>query len=227
MKRVLLILTFLFAYLNVALPGIDIDTVKFKKETKEYTVELYYPKIRNAGTESARGFNKLIQNFVEDKKTEFLKDAKAIDYDPSLPYEFFVNYDVKYTSNDFVSVILYTYYFTGGAHGSTIAYTFNYDLKNNKNLKLSDLFEGKYLNVISEYCIKEILKEGDYADESWVKEGAAPKPENYEAFTLSNKELIIHFQQYQVLPYAAGMPEVVVPKSVLNDYIKKDGILNR
>jgi len=156
-----------------------------------------------------------------------MKEVTASDYDDRLPFEFYVSFDVSYTNKYFVSVVLYTYYYMGGAHGSTLCYSFNYDLDNNKNLKLSDLFEGNYLNIISDYCIKEIIKDDEYSDAEWVKEGAAPKAENFEAFTLTEKALVIHFQQYQVLPYVAGMPDVLIPQSVLKSVTRKDGLLMR
>lgn len=229
MNKVILLFVLFLTSVNLAFSGIDIDTVKFVEDgkAKKYHVEIGYPKIRNASTEGTRGFNKMISDFVESKKSEFMKDVTAGDYDDERPFEFFVNYDVSYTNKYFVSLIVYTYYYTGGAHGSTIAHAFNYDLDSNKNLKLSDLFEGKYLNIISDYCIKEILKDDNYADESWVKEGAGPKAENFEAFTLTEKALVIHFQQYQVLPYAAGMPEISIPESVLKSVVRKDGLLMR
>lgn len=227
MNKVILLIVLFLTSVNLAFSGIDIDTVKFVEDgkVKKYHVEIGYPKIRNAYNEGTQGFNKLISDFVESKRAEFMKDVTASDYDDERPYEFFVNFDVSYVKYHFISLVIYTYYYTGGAHGSTIAHTFNYDLDNNKNLKLSDLFEGNYLNIISDYCIKEILKDDNYADESWVKEGAGPKAENFEAFTLTNKTLVIHFQQYQVLPYSAGMPKIAIHKSVLNNVLKKDGLL--
>ena len=229
MNKIVLLFVFLLISVNFAFSGIDIDTVKFTEDGKgkKYHVELSYPRIRETSTESTRDFNKLISDFVDGKKAEFMKEVTANDYDDERPFEFYVNFDVGYTNKYFVSVVLYTYYYMGGAHGSTIGYSFNYDLDNNKNLKLSDLFEGNYLNIISEYCIKEIMKDDEYADETWVKEGAGPKAENFETFTLNNKGLIIHFQQYQVLPYAAGMPDVIVPRSELKNVVKKDGLLKR
>jgi hypothetical protein len=229
MNKVVLLTVLFLVSVKFSFAGIDIDTVKYLEEgkSKKYNVEVYYPKIRNASTESTRGFNKLISDFVEEKRIEFMKDVTAADYDDRLPFEFNVGFDVSYANMNFVSVVLYTYYFTGGAHGSTIAYTFNYDLDYNNNLKLSDLFEGNYLNIISDYCIKEIMKDDEYADADWVKEGAGPKAENFEAFNINEQGLLIHFQQYQVLPYAAGMPDVLVPPQLLEGVVRKDSFLMR
>jgi len=229
MNKVVLLFVLFLTSVNLAFSGIDIDTVKFTEDGKgkKYHVELSYPKIRNASTESTRCFNKVISDFVDSKKVEFMKDVTAGDYDDERPFEFYVNYDVSYSDIHFISLVIYTYYYTGGAHGSTIAHSFNYDLDYNRSLKLSDLFEGKYLNIISDYCIKEIMKDDEYADSEWVRTGAGPSAENFEAFTLNDEGLVIHFQQYQVLPYSAGMPDVLIPQSFLKNVVRKDGLLSR
>jgi hypothetical protein len=169
----------------------------------------------------------LISDFVDIRKEEFMKEVTAGDYDDRLPYEFYVNYEVSYSGINFVSVVLYLYYYEGGAHGSSVAYSFNYDLDYNRNVKLSDLFEGNYLEIISDFCKAELMKDSENADADWVNEGAAPKAENYETFTLNEEGLIIHFQQYQVLPYVAGAPDVFIPEKVLKNVVRKDGLLMR
>jgi hypothetical protein len=229
MNKILLLFVLFVTSVNLAFPGVDIDTVKFTEDGKgkNYHVEIVYPKIHNASNESKRDFNNLIRDFVESKKADFMKEVTSGDYDDRMPFEFYVSFDVDYSNDHFISVAFYTYYFLGGAHGSTIGYSFNYDLDYNRNLKLSDIFEGNYLNIISDYCIKELLKDDEYADNDWIKEGAGPKEENFAAFTLNNEGLVIHFQQYQVLPYAAGMPDVLIPQSFLKNVVRKDGLLMR
>src|SRR5262249_5963211 len=106
----------------------------------------------------------------------------------------------------------------------------NYDVKNSKKLALADLFNPRsdYLNVISQYCIKELKdrqkKDKDsMLDDEMMKSGAAAKKENYEAWAITKKGLWITFDPYQVAPYAAGPQYVLVPYSALKDIVKPDG----
>lgn len=42
-------------------------------------------------------------------------------------------------------------------------------------------------------------------------EGADPKPENYQNWNMGLRNLVITFDVYQVVPYAAGAQECQVP----------------
>ena len=91
-----------------------------------------------------------------------------------------------------------------------------------------DLFNPKsnYLSVISAYCIKDLKdqsKKNDMLMEDQIKEGAAPRADNYSAWTITRKGLWITFDPYQVAAYAAGPQHILVPYSVLKDIIKADG----
>lgn len=227
MKNLVLLIVIFASSLSYAFAGIDIDTVKFtdNNKKKKYNVEISYPKIKNTSSKGEKDFNMLIADFVEKEKKSFYQEVNSSDYEAESGYDMNVGFNVEFADKKFVSITLYVYYFMGGAHGNTMVYTYNYDLEKNKNYKLSDLFEGDYLKVISDYCIKDILGD-EYVDDEWVKSGAAPLEDNFKAFTLSQKGILIHFQQYQVLPYSAGMPEVLVPKNVLDKYVKKGGFLD-
>lgn len=227
MKKLVLLFVVMVSSINFAYAGIDLDTVKFSdnNKKKKYNVEISYPKIKNTSSKGEKDFNKLIADFVEKEKKSFYQEVNSNDYDGDSPFDMNVGFNFEFAEKKFVSMTLYVYYYMGGAHGNTTVYTFNYDLDKNKEYRLSDLFEGEYLKVISDYCIKEISGD-EYTDDEWVRSGAAPEAENFKAFTLSQKGILIHFQQYQVLPYAAGMPEVLVPKSVLDKYVKKGGFLD-
>jgi hypothetical protein len=63
------------------------------------------------------------------------------------------------------------------------------------------------LNVISAYCVKDLQdqsKKNDMLMEDQIKEGAAPRADNYGAWTITRKGLWITFDPYQVAAYAAG-----------------------
>lgn len=222
MKKIVLVIAIIAAFAGTAFSEIRIDTLKFtdKDAAKNFSIEINYPAI-----EGKWDFNLTIENLIESRKNEAYEDIKEMGSDGEYPYEMFINYSVYYADDNFVSLVMYVYTFAGGAHGGTVAHSINYDLNRSALLKFSDLFEPEALNVISEYCINELNSGDVYSEDDWVKTGAAPKEENYSAFTITESGLNVIFQQYQVAPYSAGMPEVLVPKEVLSDYVRKDGIL--
>ncbi len=128
----------------------------------------------------------------------------------------------------FISFILTYGAYTGGAHGYEAKVAFNYDVVNKKILTLKDVFSPSfnYLEYLSkesrDYLYKEYaeVKDGEEGDENMndyfdgIKEmidvGTEEKEENFETFTFTKEKIKIYFSQYQVGPYAIGMPEVEV-----------------
>jgi len=83
-----------------------------------------------------------------------------------------------------------------------------------------------YLKIISAYCVTALTKQlGDDVDANWLKEGAAPKAENYDSWNITPDGLQITFDAYQVAAYALGPQEIIVPYSALKAVIKPDGAL--
>jgi len=48
-------------------------------------------------------------------------------------------------------------------------------------------------------------------------EGAEPKPENYQVWNFDFDNLLITFEQYQVMPYSAGPQTMTIPYYRLKD----------
>jgi hypothetical protein len=119
--------------------------------------------------------------------------------------------------NRFISIPFIFYYFTGGAHGNSFTLALNYDLENQSKLELKNIFKPgfDYVSFLSDYCIENIKKQnsqmGFEPDEEWISEGASADEENFENFVLTDNELVIIFDPYEVAPYAAGSVFVRVP----------------
>jgi hypothetical protein len=146
-----------------------------------------------------------------------------------------IGYSVEYADEDLISVNFINSLYTGGAHPNHYYSTLTYDLKNGKEIKLAELFKPgvKYLDRIAEYSIADLSSRNDESGESlglatdmWA-EGAAPTAENYEAWNITKKVLMITFDPYQVGPYAAGPQTVIVPYAKLKDMARADGALAR
>ena len=49
------------------------------------------------------------------------------------------------------------------------------------------------------------------SSDDWITQGTEPTQENFDLFKLEKNSVRFVFEQYQVAPYASGMPEIVVP----------------
>jgi hypothetical protein len=119
----------------------------------------------------------------------------------------------------------FSVYIAGAAHPYSYSLTVNYDLGQGRQLALADLFlpNSNYLEAISNYCINELNKRQIGFD--ILSEGAAPMPENYRNWNITNEGLMITFDQAQVTASAAGPQTVIVPYGELGAVINPQGPL--
>ena len=143
-----------------------------------------------------------------------------------------IAYEIALAQDDLISVELDVgSYYQGAAHPNSYTETINYDLKNGKQLKLSDLFKpgAKYLQAIATYSIADLKKQQSTQDkgllDSQIEEGAAPSAKNYDSWKITKQGLGINFDAYQVGPYAAGPQFVLVPYANLKDLINPEGAI--
>ena len=127
-------------------------------------------------------------------------------------YSLEITYDKK-EYKEYVTYILYTTVYLGGAHPNTTIETYNY--KNGKRIEIMDVISKEELSKISNYVKKELLSHpGSVSD--MIEEGTVSDYPNYRNFYYNDRGLVFIFEQYQVAPYSSGIIEVIVPYSILN-----------
>lgn len=126
-------------------------------------------------------------------------------------YSLEITYDQKKCKN-YITYILYTTFYTGGAHPNTKIETFTYfgDLK----LTIQDLFTLEQLKFLSQFIARELMgKKGSIPD--MVEIGTKADYSNFENFYYTEEGIVFLFSPYQVAPYSSGIIDVLVPNSVI------------
>jgi hypothetical protein len=228
MKKVYFLLVPVFFLLLLGLPSQSasaaiIKTKKIIKTTPTLELNIEYPQIGQAT------IDKNVGSFIGQTIKDFGPGEKSEHWTSSL----WIRYQISYYQDKTVSIRLYSYQFTGGAHGSEIANFRTYDLKTGKRLGYNDIFKSDYQylttlwqncepQVIAAYKNKGVVMDAD--ELKWIRGGSAPKFDNYRNFYLDNTGLVIYFSQYQAAYYAAGTLEVPVKlekfSAGLTDYFK-------
>ena len=220
----------------------DVDVVakQIKENNKKlhFEISVQYPQLTGGNNPNIEKFNQAARAAVTKKVAMFKKEMTPEEGEnpeetrpeDSMGSDLTISYSVALAQDDLVSIdfSVHTYY-QGAAHPNQYAETLNYDLKNGKLLRVSDLFKpgAKYLQAIATYCIADLKKQAEQNGlmPEEIEKGAAAKSENYEALTITKRGVGIEFDPYQVGPYAAGPQFVVVPYSTLKDLINPDGPL--
>ncbi len=225
MKKLLTVIVFLAAlggvlYLAtrmrsepVAMPGEVIETVDqpiatqetktIKEETPAYTIDVDY-RLSGIAAVDAKIEATVIQSVNAFK-------ADAANFDPAVesrPYTFSGEIADLYVGGNIVSERINLYQDTGGAHGMPIVLALNYDAKTGEEITLNKILPmiGETLPSIAAKSLVQLKSE--YGDDSVFVDGAAAKPENYATYTIGAYNVTFIFQAYQVVAYAAGMPEI-------------------
>lgn len=214
---------------------VELVSKQIKENDKKlmYEVSAQYPQLNGGNNPNFEKFNQTARALVTKKVAGFKKDvAPAEGEEPRPEGSMGSNLNVAYTlilaQDDLISVKFDVgSYYQGAAHPNSYSDVVNFDLKNGKQLKLSDLFKpgAKYLQAIADYSIADLKKQAKargLTDEE-IATGAAPQAKNYDRWNIMKTGIGISFDAYQVGPYAAGPQFVTVPYSALKDLINPEG----
>ena len=216
---------------------VELVSKQIKDSNKKlmYEVAAQYPQLTGGSNPNFEKFNQLVRGLVTKKVAEFKKDMTPEEGEEPRPEgsmgsDLGIAYEVGLAQDDLISVQFNVgSYYQGAAHPNSYTEVVNYDLKNGKQLKLSDLFKpgAKYLQAIASYCIADLKKQskakGDALPDDQIQSGAGPTAKNYQSWKVTKKGLGINFDAYQVGPYAAGPQYVLVPYANLKDLINSEG----
>ncbi|MBI2010803.1 MAG: DUF3298 and DUF4163 domain-containing protein [Candidatus Colwellbacteria bacterium] len=204
-------------------PLIKIEAAAIRQRTFKYTIDVKYP--RFSGAPETEGANSKLQVKIEPIVEQFKKNANEVE--GGVPFEFgselIIDYEIILLNPKLASIeFIASDYITGAAHPNNYYLTFNYDFEAEKELEFSDLFneDSNYLKRISDYAITDLRARDINSD--WLEDGAGPKIENYQKFTLSQDGLIIYFDPYQVAAYAYGGQEVEILYADISDILQAE-----
>lgn len=175
--------------------------------------------------------NKIIRNTVESNwksfkgytKTEWvelnnLNSKNGEDVLP--PFEYKVISEVTGNSK-YISVLINTYIFNGGAHGNTSLIAYNYNIETGKIDNIITA-SNKTVNEISEICRKVLYERlisknknistpNEEIDlKEMINDGAFPQIGNFQIFTMQKNRMNVYFEPYSVAPYAYGIQKVEI-----------------
>lgn len=171
-------------------------------------VRIEYPEISGLSPQKCADINKAMRQFIDAK-------CASQDWpDPTPDQAQWIidgTYQVKFLNARFISVVFYFNNYFGSERGIINNVSFNYDVETGKQVSLADCIGAKLdYRVISELCRIKLFQTLDSGEEAMVLEGTDPLADNFDCWFLNERGLTFQFSQYQVAPYSAGMPEVVL-----------------
>jgi hypothetical protein len=196
-----------------------------KTEKDRYKIEFKYPQM--SGFKNSTGqaaFNAKIKTFVDNRVRKFTSDFIENDNPQTPPWGLYYEYEIKYSSDNLISVVLEGSEYCGGAHPNPEFRTILFNLNDGKEKTLASLFKQNtgYLKKISEITVND-LKKRENSEHFWLEEGAAAKSENFRYFYLTKNNLVMIIPPYQVAPYAMGTYKVPIAFKRIKEIIDHKG----
>ncbi len=195
---------------------VTLDAIWEKTESRYLTTEIQYPRISGmADLQTQEALNTLFREKALASKAQgelnaadleaFLKEVPRA---TSASCGAYFDYTITYNCKDILSIVFQDYQFAGGAHGGINQFAYTVNLNTGQFYELKDFFkEGTdYMNVINQ-AVKTGLDERELTTALFEPFTSI---RDDQGFYLSNDGLVVYFQQYEILAYAAGIQEFTV-----------------
>ena len=144
---------------------------------------------------------------------------------------FEINYRVLLGTSDLISVEMNEYSDAGGAHPNTGYWALTYDLKNNKELEIEDIFkpDSDYRTAIANYVVTDIDRRADAIEQEDAKREnrkpvkrdasivSADQLSELSGWSLTPKGLMVYFDFPHVI---AAFDRTFVPYSIVREYLQ-------
>lgn len=133
---------------------------------------------------------------------------------PIRQFEAYKDYQVGYNQNCAISLYFDQYEYTGGAHGNTIRRSDSWNLRRSKKIELNDVFTPR--DNLREYLVgiinQQIKQEASADANTYFEDYSSLVEKNFKmnSFFLTKEGVVLYFQQYEIAPYASGIPTFLI-----------------
>jgi len=204
---------------------IIITDLVIKEEHEALKVDMVFPLVRGVKDKQVQVEEKINQtiqkdvlNFKERLQTEsekYLQGAKEEGWEIR-KYEAFAYYIVHYQKDNLLSLSVFYYSYTLGAHGHTLQRAYNFNLENGEEILLGDILKEKkdYVDVINQEIKRQIeLNPQEYFTEWSVFQSISEE----QPFYLIEDGIVVYFGLYEIAPYSSGIRYFKIPYSLFGN----------
>lgn len=130
-------------------------------------------------------------------------------------------FEVKTNEKDVLSLSLFNYAYTGGAHGMTLQKSLTFRASTGQEYPLSQLFKpgSDYVEQISAIVAKQIKERGIETFEPFRSISSD------QSFYIADRSLVVYFQLYEIAAYVYGFLYFPISVYELQTIINEDGPL--
>ncbi len=184
------------------------------------TYKIKYPQIISSRYKLGKDiFNRYNERIVQDLKQYiegelYLQAKEVYEYNkkqgyPVMVFEVILETKITYNQDKILSLYQDQYTFTGGAHGSTVRTSQNWNLAVARQIGLYMLYSNPYflLDILRKINLQIANEKENYFDDSCELVLETFNPNQY---YITKEGINIFFEQYDIAPYSTGIPVFLV-----------------
>ena len=177
--------------------------------------ELWIPIVSGLHNASAQH---AVNETIRQTAGQLVNDQGSLD-DPRSEMQGY--FEIKNNQKNVLSLSLFNYAYTGGAHGLTLQQSLTFDIGTGKSYTLAELFKpgSPYVSRLSD-LIKEQIESRQIATIDPFTTIRLDQP-----FYIADRSLVIYFALYELTPYAFGFPYFPISVYDLTEIINPNGPL--
>lgn len=129
-----------------------------------------------------------------------------------LPLTEQLSYEITRNSNSYLSIVFEESLWYGGAHPSTEQFSLTYDITTGKRVTAEEVLHQSELDV-KKRIVSLFLKQFEETPERFFEDRIRNLTHlnfHYQ-FYLTEEELIVYFNPYELAPYASGVVHIAIP----------------
>jgi hypothetical protein len=200
-----------------------ITDLVIKEDHEALKVDMVFPLVQGIKDKQVEEkINQTIQkdvlNFkaiLQTQSEEYLQGAKEEGWEIR-KYEVSAYYIAHYQRDDLLSLSVFYYHYTLGAHGHTLQRAYNFNLENGEEILLGDILKEKkdYVDIINQEIKRQIeLNPQEYFSEWSVFQSISEE----QPFYLIEDGIVVYFGLYEIAPYASGIRYFKIPYSLFGN----------
>ncbi|WP_341277838.1 DUF3298 and DUF4163 domain-containing protein [Paenibacillus sp. FSL H8-0537] len=177
--------------------------------------ELWLPHISGGSNEAA---DSQINGIIHSAAQHLIAEQGTLE-DPHAEMQGY--FELKNNQKDVLSLSLFNYAYTGGAHGLTLQQSLTFKLTTGRSYALAELFKpgSNYIVKLSALVTAQIRSR----DISTLSPFKAIRPD--QDFYIADRTLVLYFALYELTPYAFGFPYFPISVYDIEDMINENGPL--
>ncbi|PKQ89264.1 hypothetical protein CXK86_19625 [Paenibacillus sp. BGI2013] len=211
-KYLLSILVVLFS-LFIVFPSSTASAANGKVTLKSYSYkgQPYVQVVNHPNKNAASKMNKALKAHAVNAASV----ANSSDIKQNKDYYYKTSVQTAYNKQGALSVVYYSYVYTGGIHDMQWVESFNFNSSNGNRIYMKDFLDSRTKIVRANVYLQSILKKRSQANPGSILYTDTILDIQKGTFFYNDKGFTVRFNPYEVAPFSEGFVDVYIPYDII------------